>query len=63
MINDPAHPGTVIKRGFPSVADFLNELKATFSSQSEVQDAQHDLRMLKQGTKPAEDFFAEFEML
>jgi Retrotransposon gag protein len=63
LIDDPKNPGTQIKRGLPEIADFLADLKATFSSQSEVQDAQHALRTLKQGTKAAEDFFAEFEML
>ncbi|KJA23035.1 hypothetical protein HYPSUDRAFT_201602 [Hypholoma sublateritium FD-334 SS-4] len=45
------------------IADFMRDLKAAFDSTTEETDAENELRILKQGTMPAEEFFTEFELL
>ena len=45
------------------IADFMKDLKAAFDSTTEETDAENELRILKQGTMPAEELFTEFELL
>jgi hypothetical protein len=47
---------------FPPFGDFVDELNAAFEPVDTVGDTMHKLRMLKQGTKSAEELVTEFNL-
>jgi hypothetical protein len=47
---------------FPPFGDFVDELNTTFEPVDAVGDVMHKLRMLKQGTRSAEELVTEFNL-
>ena len=48
---------------FPNIKEFVNLLLQHFQPMNQVQDATHQINMLKQGKKTAEEIIMEFRLL